>query len=176
MFDDKKKVIIYLKRLKHGKRCFEELVRCATGYVGFVVYKYLSDKSFMADAISSTFVNVVRYIHTMDEDGNPFAWLCKIAQNEAYKINNAVAARQEVSLDAIGEAADERDNDDRIAEVIDLYRAIDSLEETDRLIIEYIYFDEKKYKDIAAELNISVGDVSYRKNKALKQLLKLLTE
>ncbi|MCH5155726.1 MAG: sigma-70 family RNA polymerase sigma factor [Clostridiales bacterium] len=177
MASDKKKIIKYLLRLKQGEGCFDEFVECAIGYVGYVAYKNLACKSFIGDVISETFKNVVRYIHTLDSNGNPLAWLCKIAQNEAYKINNREQSRNEVGLEDIVESDfSTPDKSDKYLEVIDLYKALDSLDEIDRKIIEYIYFDDRKYKDIAAELCITIGDVHYRKKKALKELLKILSD
>ena len=177
MTTDGKKIEKYLRRLQKGDRCFDGLINVSIGYVGYVVYKNLVDKSFLRDAISETYGNVIRYIGTMRADGNPLGWLCKIAQNEAYKINRRESMRQDERLDNMREDdAGAPDMTDSIAEAVDLYRAIDRLDETERKIIEYIYFEDMPYKAIAAELGISAGDISYRKKSALKKLFEFLSD
>ncbi len=176
MTEGRKKIIKYLQRLGEGGECFDEFMACSIDYVGYVVYKNLSDKSFLGDAVNETYRNVIRYIHSLKPDGNPIAWLCKIAQNEAYKINARILKRNEELVDDIEESRAFNDCTDSVLQVIDLYRAIERLDETDRKIIEYIFFEEKKYKDISSELGISVSDITHRKKSALKKLLKFLSD
>ncbi len=176
MAADRKKIIKYLQRLGEGDKCFDEFMACSIDYVGYVAYKNLVDKSFLGDAVNETYRNVIRYIHTLKADGNPIAWLCKIAQNEAYKINNRALKRREEFVEDIDDAVTAHDCTDSVLQAIDLYRAIERLDEIDRKIIEYIFFEEKKYNEISSELGISVSDISHRKKSALKKLLKFLSD
>ncbi|MCH5161602.1 MAG: sigma-70 family RNA polymerase sigma factor [Clostridiales bacterium] len=176
MTTDGKKINKYLNRLKRGDRCFDELMKCSMGYVGYVVYKNLVDKSFFGDAVSETYRNVVRYICTLDTSGNPLGWLCKIAQNEAYKINKREQKREEVGIEDVRDNCITHDTTERVLEAVDLYRALDRLDETDRRVIEYIFFEDKSHKEISEELHISIGDVAYRKKSALKKLLNFMSD
>lgn len=178
--DDRTKINKCLMRLKRGERCFDELVRVSIGYVGFVVHKSLTDKSFLQEAIDSAYMSAVKYIQSVDGGKNAFAWLCTVARNEAYKINERERRRRssEIELDAAETQAADAENvdDDARLGIMDLYNALDRLDELDKTVIECIYLEGLGYKEIAARLGISVSDVHYRKKRALKKLLEFLSD
>lgn len=176
----KGEVTEYLIRLKRGEKCIDEFVKSAVGYVGYAVYRSLADKSYLQEAIDSAFFHAIKYLDRFDETGNGVGWLCKIAQNEAYKINSRTAVARadcEVSIDG-PDASDISVSDvsDKYLALSDLYKALDRLDETDRLVIEYIYFEGYTYEEIAEKLGMSVGNVHYKKKTALKKLLKWLSD
>lgn len=93
----------YLKRLKSGEQCLEKLFRAAYGHIRFVAYYYLVDKSFLDDVVNSTLYKIFDSIQTFDENQSGKAWISKIAQNEAYSINNRERKHNHASLDEVSE-------------------------------------------------------------------------
>lgn len=161
----------YLKRLKNGEKCLDEFFNSVSGYVRYVAYKYLADKSFVDDVVMSTFCKVLNNVQYYDERQNGKAWLSKIAQNEAYVINNREFKQRHLPLAEISEetacATDETESHIFTA---DLYNAINRLDGTDRRIVELRLLEEFTFEEIAHALNMYVGTVYKRYTKCIKKI------
>lgn len=159
----RKSVNEYLKQLKNGGRCFEEFYNAVFGCIKYIAYKYLIDKSHIDDVIMNTICNVMNNIKDFDEQKNGKAWICKIAQNEAYKINLRAQKHKDVSIEELSEEiACTSDAVDSAELIFDLEQSIQKLDDIDRQIVEMRLLNDMKYKDIAKELNMHVGSVYKR--------------
>lgn len=58
----------------------------------------------------------------------------------------------------------------------DLYKALDSLSQTEREIINSFYIKEQSLEEIAADTNKSYNNVRYTKGKVIKKLQKILSD
>jgi RNA polymerase sigma factor for flagellar operon FliA len=58
---------------------------------------------------------------------------------------------------------------EKISEAIDKY-----LDDNEKKIIQYLYFEEKDPKEISEIMNISLGRISQLKTKAVEKLKKIL--
>ena len=159
----------YLKRLKSGEPCLEQFFYAASGHIKFIAYKYLIDKSFLNDVVMNTFCKIIDNIEGFDENQNGKAWISKIAQNEAYTINNRERKHDHVSLDEISEEiACTSDDSVRVELTADLYKALDKLDERDREIFELRVFEDRTFEYIARKLDMYVGTVYKRYTKSIK--------
>lgn len=167
----KKSTNEYLKRLKNGEKCLDGFFNTVSGYVKYVAYKYLVDKSFVDDVVISTFCKVLDNIQDYDELQNGKAWISKIAQNEAYNINKRELKQYHMPLVEISEeiAATTDDADSRVF-IADLHDAISRLDGIDRRIVELRLIEEYKFEEIAQELNMYVGTVHKRYTKCIKNI------
>ena len=56
----------------------------------------------------------------------------------------------------------------------DLYRALDSLNDEERAVIEALYFDKMSIRDLAKEKEVSIKNVFNFRNKVLNKLKEIL--
>ena len=70
-------------------RCFEQLYKMTANHLRNVAVFYLDDKSLADDVVSESFVRVIVYIDSANEDRDGYNWLCKIVQNVALSKNAA---------------------------------------------------------------------------------------
>ena len=56
----------------------------------------------------------------------------------------------------------------------DLYRALDSLNDEERAVIEALYFDKMSIRDLAKEKDVSIKNVFNFRNKVLNKLKEIL--
>lgn len=161
----------YLIRLKNGEKCLDDFFCAASGYIKIIAYKYLIDKSFVNDVVTTTFFKIFDNIQTFDELQNGKAWVSKIAQNEAYTINNRERKHCHASLDEVSEEiACTTDDSNSLEFVAALQNALNKLEETDREIVELRVFEDLTYEEIAQKLNMYVGTVYKRFKRSVEEI------
>lgn len=161
----------YLKRMKNGEPCLDEFFYAVSGHIKFIAYNYLVDKSFVSDVVMNTFCKIVDAIKNFDEHQNGKAWISKIAQNEAYSINNRERKHNHISLDEISEEIScTIDDSNRSEFVVDLKNALSKLDERDRKIVELRIFEDMTFEEIANKLNMYVGTVHKIFKKSVKKI------
>ena len=80
--------------------------------------------------------------------------------------------RKEETLDSVTEEPHSED----IYEDIDLKRALETLSDRDRMIVELKYFEDMKLEDIAAVMNENINTVKSRLYRSLQKLKNCLKE
>lgn len=163
----------YLFKLKNGEDCLDEFIDYSRGYMQYIAYKYLIDKSLVEDVIFMAYDRILQAIKTFDKSNNGLAWIVKITQNEAYKLN-----RDDTTQDVSWEKIKDRDigsfNDEDSLNKYDIERAIERLDSQEREIIELKVFTGMTIREIAKQMNIPKSTVSYILKQALKKLEKYL--
>lgn len=168
-----KEINEYLKRLKDGERCLEEFFHAASGHIKLVAYHYLVYKSFVDDVVNSTFYKIFDNIQTFDEHQSGKAWISKIAQNEAYSINNRERKHNHASLDEVSEEiACTIDDSKRLELMAALQNSLSELDETDREIAIFRLIDDMTFEEIASKMNMYVGTVYKRYQKSVQKINK----
>ncbi|MDE6029790.1 MAG: sigma-70 family RNA polymerase sigma factor [Clostridiales bacterium] len=161
----------YLKRLKNGERCLEKFFSAASGYIKFVAYYYLVDKSFVDDVVNSTLFKIFDNIQNFDENQSGKAWISKIAQNEAYTINNRERKHNHASLDEVrDEVACTTDDFKRSEFMASVENSLSELDETDRQIVVFRLINDMTFEEIASELNMYVGTVYKRFKRSVRKI------
>lgn len=161
----------YLKRLKNGERCFDEFFYAISGHIKLIAYKYLVDKSYVNDVVMNTFCKILDNIQSYDEVRNGKAWIYRIAQNEAYSINNRERKHSHASLDEVSEEiACTVDDSKRLEFIVDFQNALSKLEEIDMEIVELRIFEGMTFEEIASKLNMYVGTVYKRFKRSVKRI------
>ncbi|MBD5131274.1 MAG: sigma-70 family RNA polymerase sigma factor [Clostridiales bacterium] len=169
--DSTKEINEYLKRLKNGERCLEEFFYAVSGYINLIAYKYLVDKSFVHDVVSSTFYKIFDNIQSFDELQNGKAWISKIAQNEAYTINTRERKHSYVPLDEVSEEiACTTDDTKKLEFAAAFQKALSKLDEKDREIVELRIYEDMTFEEIANRLNMYVGTVHKRFKRSVKKI------
>ena len=91
-------------------------------------------------------------------------WVYRIMLNEMYRhmSKNKTVAMDEFILEGL-------ETEDRY-EDIDLRRALEQLQETDRVIIQLKYFEDRKLEELAEILELNVSTVKSRLYRGLRKL------
>ena len=162
-----------MKRLKKDRRYIEKFYNAASGYIKFVAYFYLVDKSFVDDVVNSTFYKIFDNIREFDEKQSGKAWISKIAQHEAYSINDRERKHYHASLDEVNEEiACIADDSAQLEFVAALHTEIDGLDKIDGEIVRMRIIEDMTYEEIADRLNMYVGTVYKRYKRSLQKINK----
>ena len=173
MRTSREKVDEYLSKLQRGEDCIKQFIDYTRGYLRYIAYKYLIDKSLVDDVIFLSYDKILRAVNDFDKTKNGQAWIVKITQNEAYKLNRD--GGRDASLDEYN--ADIRDNSFSENDTINKYdieRAMARLDERESEIVERKIYMGMTVREIAAEMNIPKSTVSYILKQALKKIEKYL--
>ena len=152
----------------------QDFIVYSRGYIQYIAYKYLLDKSLVDDVVFSVYAIILRIISSFDSDQNGLAWMVKITQNEAYKLNRGYreqAAFTEQNVNA-GEACASHEN--KAIYKYDLDRALERLDERERNVIYYRIFLDMTVREIAAQTDMPKSTVAHILKQALKKLEKYL--
>ncbi len=126
------------------------------------------------DVAQQTFLMAQRNLHQLRRPENPVPWLLAIARScwlKSHRRQRPVAAGSiELNVNEVPgplPAGEEIDGER-------LQLALDELSAEFRLVVVMFYFEERSYKEIAADLEIPIGTVMSRLARAKAQLRKLL--
>ncbi|MDE6201741.1 MAG: sigma-70 family RNA polymerase sigma factor [Clostridiales bacterium] len=165
----------YLSRLKKGEDCLEEFIDYSCGYLKYIAYKYLIDKSLVDDVIFLSYDKILQALQTFDYTKNGLAWIVTITQNEAYKLNRDETCR-DISLEEYKNIIDYNSHEETACvNTYDIERAMSYLNEQERTIIEFSVYMGMTVREIATQMDIPKSTVAYTLKQSLKKLEKYLT-
>ena len=120
------------------------------------------------DITQDSFLKVLEKIGSFRNDSKFSTWLYRIVYNQSVgflkKANHTCPIDNDLHYNQPG---NEKDTEELISE---LYRAINSLAETDRDIIMLFYLAEKSVKEIALIAGLSQGNIKVILHRARKKL------
>ena len=173
-----------LIRLFHeeGKRnfAFNLIVERYQQRLYWHIRKMLIDHDDTDDTLQETFVKAWSGLENFREESGLFTWLYRIATNEALSFLKRKKRKAMFSFSDVeykmseNLEADEYFNGDAIQ--LKLQKAILKLPEKQRLVFNMKYYDDLKYEEISAILDISVGALKASYHHAVKKIEKMLTE
>ena len=167
-----------IQRVAAGDRAaFEELYRRYTRPVLGLALRRLGDRGRAEDALQDAFAAIWRSARSFDPArGAGGAWLYTVARNA---IIDGARRRPEPAVAAPDEPSPERGPDER-AEAAWLswrvHRALETLAEHERIVIELAYWRGLSQSEIAATLDVPLGTVKTRTRSALARLADALDE
>ena len=170
-----KRVCKYLKRLKQNDDCFDEFYYTVYYCVEGIVYENLFDRSYVDDAVMNTFCRIKDNIDKYDGSDRGYSWVCKIAQNEARRIN-AELSPYTLSLDDIPQAGERYTYTPDRETVCAAVDAVSKLEKPLKQIVIYRIYYDMTFKEIAERLGMCLTTVYDGFNRALKILRTFLTD
>lgn len=166
-----------VERARHGDvGAYEELVKRYQNLALRVAYLITRDQGEAEDAIQEAFIKAYRALGRF-RTGSPFRpWVLTIVSNEARNRRTSGSRRAALSLRAeqarpSGDAAPSPEvaavDHERRAIVL---HAMESLGESDRLVLAYRYFLDMSEADMAAALGVARGTVKSRLSRAQARL------
>ena len=151
-------------------RYFEQIFR--------FVFKRTADENIANDVCSQVFLKAMQKIGTYEYKGVPFsAWLYRIASNEVAQHfrntqkNRVVTVEDHTFSDLIDEVSEEGDYEKTRQSML---AALQQLKESDMMMIEMRFFEERPFKEIANILNITESNAKVKTYRILEKMKKLM--
>ena len=169
-----------VQRCKSGERgAFDDLIRRYEKKVYNFAYRLSGNYDEANDVASETFVRVFNALHNFRGDSSFITWLFRIVTNVYLDEKKRQRNRPHQSLEEIielEEASVQRQIEDpgptpevqvqRLESTELLQNAINSLPEYQRMMIVMYHTENRSYDEIAAILDLPIGTVKSRLNRA----------
>jgi RNA polymerase sigma-70 factor (ECF subfamily) len=171
----------------HGQRgAFDELVRRYERELYSYLRRFLGDAAAAEDAFQATFLQVHLKCEQFEPGRKVRPWLYTIATNQAIDLQRRGKRHRLVSLDRRDATAD--DDAGTLANLLEsrepdptvgiegeervrwVSGAVADLPEQLRTVVNLIYFQGFKYRDVAEMLDVPVGTVKSRMHSAVQKL------
>ncbi len=165
---------------------FNELVRRYQDRLYHSVLRVVDGPEDAADVVQESFINAFQSLASFKGDSEFFTWLFRIAFNAA--ISNRRKKRSAISLEAgrngevIVDPMDESvgvqpgERIERQEDEVILHRALLQLSDDHRTVVVLKDLDGMKYEEIADTLQVAIGTVRSRLNRARLELRQILEE
>ncbi|MBS1513499.1 MAG: sigma-70 family RNA polymerase sigma factor [Bacteroidetes bacterium] len=176
--ENTKRDINLLRRISSGdESAIGELYDFYNKYLFTTVYFILKDEAEAEDVLQEAFFLIWDKIDTYDERlGNPISWMTRICRNKA--IDKLRARKQNTDIEETNETLIidlnedyKKNNPEFIAsagqEQKDVLEAISELDETQKKLIEYAYYQGFSHSELSAHFNIPLGTVKTKIRSAM---------
>lgn len=129
-----------------------------------MAYSHVQNASDAEDIVQEGAYRAMKNSASLKQIQYAETWVYRIMLNEMYRhmSKNKTVAMDEFILEGL-------ETEDRY-EDIDLRRALEQLQETDRVIIQLKYFEDRKLEEIAEILELNVSTVKSRLYRGLRKL------
>lgn len=128
-----------------------------------LAYSYVQNDADAGDIVQNGAYQAILHSNDLKHVEYASTWLYRIMLNEIFAF---CKQRKTESLDLV---IDEPHAND-LYENVDLKRALESLSDQDRMIVELKYFENMKLDDIAAIMNENLNTIKSRLYRSLKKL------
>lgn len=160
---------LVLKAQKGDKKAFMELIKSNEKSMYKVARAMVFNEEDIKDVFQDTIIKAYESIEKLKEPQYFSTWLIRILINNC---NDVIKKRKKViSLEIVKEESYKEKFKN-----VDLYMAINELEEDLKMVIIMFYFMDMAIKDIAKAQSIAEGTVKSRLNRARKKLEEKLSK
>lgn len=167
-----------LYKIKHERstEAIEDLYSVLSPAIRHISLKYVHDADLADDLVQDFWADIYSIADKFIPFGNGQSYLCKIAKNKA--INRYTKLKKErariiyVDYSELQISYDDNDRD----LILSVNTAISRLTDTEKIIIQSTYFEDKTVREIAIEIKMSKSAVQRHKENALKKLKQYLME
>ncbi len=134
-----------------------------------VVYRMTGDQDLSMDLCQETFIKAFRNIHKLKDPGRIRSWLCSIARNRTYDHLRRRKRGSNVSIEEIGEVS-VPDPSSGIRKKMIMQKALQKLNERDRLLLTLFYYKGHDLKELAVMTGIKESNVKVSLSRARQKL------
>jgi RNA polymerase sigma-70 factor (ECF subfamily) len=182
LVDDK---VLLHKMIGGDESSFEEVYRYYFPRLNYFAKQYLLDSEVSKNIVQDVFTELWDKRHTLRDDTNLQAWLFTVTKNKSLKTISQLKSRRNYDnfikyrqLDINFKALSDFDTSEFIFRELEvqIQTALEKLSPSCRRIFEMSRFEDKKNREIAEELNLSVKTIEGQISKALRSLKKDLKE
>lgn len=167
--------ILGIKKKKSNEEIVEEIILEQYNQYYRLAYSYVHNEADAADIVQNGAYKALRSSHTLRNPEYAKTWVYRIMLNEVFSF------LRQPKFESYEYMQEERQNEVEYTEDeytdIDLRRALDSLPEQDKAVIEMKFFEDKKLEEIADILNENLSTIKSRLYRSMKKLrIKLADE
>ena len=134
-----------------------------------LVFSYIKDEEQSLDVIQNTILKALDNLEKLREEKYLETWIYRIAINESLKYIKKQKKEPIFNIQDYEISSEEFENKD-ITDIMDLYKAIDSLKPKLKTVIILRFFEDKSLAEISKITNSNLSTVKTRLYKALKEL------
>ena len=134
-----------------------------------LVFSYIKDEEQSLDVIQNTILKALDNLEKLREEKYLETWIYRIAINESLKYLKKQKNEPIFNIQDYEISSEEFENKD-ITDIMDLYKAIDSLKPKLKTVIILRFFEDKSLAEISKITNSNLSTVKTRLYKALKEL------
>ncbi|MEL6676473.1 MAG: RNA polymerase sigma factor [Bacteroidota bacterium] len=172
--EQEKNLLERLRQPAHREQAFGELVRLHQKSLYYHIRRIVISHDDADDVLQNTFLKAWRNLHNFRADSAIKTWLYRIATNESLTfINRRKKMEQREVKDVENDLRHSLENGPYISgdEIqMKLQRALLTLPDRQKLVFNMRYFDEMKYDEISAVLEVSVGSLKASYHHAAKKI------
>lgn len=154
------------------KEAYQRLIEQNKRYLYNISIAILNNVDDAGDALSETIIKAYQKLDTLRNPEYFRTWLTRILINECKKLLKT--RRKVVSIEEMKENLKEKEDALQKETILDLRKAICSLEPKMKTVIVLHYYNELKLEEIAEILEIPVGTIKSRLYHAKKYLYEIL--
>ena len=159
-----------LKKIKKGDKESKELLYTMTyNHLKVVARKYVYDKNDLEDVVQISYLRVFRYIDSWEERKDGYNWMCRIVQNESYRLNEKTPAH--LPLEDYAKETVLTDATEKIFVKDEINRYFSGYSELDKKLVYMKFYEDYSYAEIAKKLNLKKSTVHRRVSIITKEIL-----
>ena len=148
--------------------------RYSRRFFGFF-YGMSKDGATSEDLVQNVFMRILKYKHTYKENGDFEVWAYQMARNvhhDHYRKNKRYAFQEDMNPyeERLSETKNQEVEMERSDELNYLKKALASLSDEKRELIELVRFQKVKYAKVAEMLGVTEGAIKVRVHRILKEL------
>ncbi len=147
---------------------FEEVFRLTVDHARKLAYS-LVGPNLCDDVLQESYLLVYRKLHQLKDPRAFIGWLCRLVLHVAYRQQKSLPDHQELP-----EALSSEGDSNSLVDSIVLRRALSGLHQKDRDVLALRELLGLSYEDISQTLQVPVGTVRSRLNKARQRLAERL--
>ncbi|WP_235857461.1 sigma-70 family RNA polymerase sigma factor [Paenibacillus albiflavus] len=158
-----------IRAQKGNHEAFVRLIKASEPSMYRVAKSFLKTDMECADAIQETILKAFQAIRSIKEPDYFKTWLIRILINvcqRMLKMNKQVIPMAELT---------ERSYENKMQQGLELWEAVQSLEEELRIIVTLFYIEDVPLKDIALMLDVPEGTIKSRLYRAREKLVCFLS-
>jgi len=173
-----------IRKAKGGDaNAFGALVRLYQRPVYSIIATMVTSHQITDDLIQETFIKAYKNLNRFDESFPFYPWIRRIAVNTTFNYLKSETLRRHANLDDLDEMGvsplsedDPAKNFEHNEMMTRVRQALETLPVEQRAVFSLRTYEEMSYEEIAQTLNISIGTVMSRLNRAREKLKKRLQD
>lgn len=159
-----------LQGIKDGRDEYKELLFQTTyNHLKIIARTYVNNKDDVEDILQIVYLRVFSYIGSWDVSKDGYNWICRIVQNEAYRLNEKNPAH--LPLEDYARSPVAKDITDEILAKDELGRYLSGYSAFDQKLVYMKFCEDYSYAEIAKELKLKKSNIHRRVSKIVKEIL-----
>lgn len=159
-----------LQGIKDGdEKCKSLLFDTTYNHLNIVARRYVKNVNDVEDVVQIAYLRVFNYIGSWDRSKDGYNWICRIVQNEAYRLNEKNPVH--LPLEDYARESYPKDITDEISTKDELDKYLSIYSELDQELVRMKYGENYSYSEIAKKLNLKKSTVHRRVSIITKEIL-----